>query len=142
MNHLHRPATEASALVERMFAAEFAFMKSGGQDRSVLATAFHPEGVIHEPTSLPYAGDWRGLDGAADLIRLMGNTWSDMAVDALEIAGSADSTLLGCRLRLTARRTGTVIEQPFAEWLRFEDGKLIEGTPFYFDTAALVAALG
>ena len=64
-----------------------------------------------------------------------------MAVEALEIAGDPERALLACRLRLTARRTGTVIEQPFAERLRFKDGKLIEGTPFYFDTAALVEAL-
>ena len=66
------PAKDAAYLVERMFAAEFAFMKSGGQDPGLLAEAFHRDVVVHEPASLPYSGDWRGLAGVADLIRHMG----------------------------------------------------------------------
>jgi ketosteroid isomerase-like protein len=134
-------AKETAYLVERMFAAEFAFMQSAGQDPCLLAGAFHPDVVIHEPASLPYSGDWRGIEGVAALIRCMGETWSDMAVDALDIAGTAELCLLSCRLRLTVRRTGAMIAQPFAERLRFRDGRLIEGTPFYFDTAALADAL-
>lgn len=135
------PAADVRALVNRMFAAEFAFMQSGGDDPGMLAEAFHADVVIHEPASLPYPGDWTGLAGAAALIRAMGETWSDMAVEDLGVRGDPDCALLACRLRLTVRRTGRVIEQPFAERLRFADGQLIEGTPFYFDTAELAAAL-
>ncbi len=141
MNNAEHATAEATGLVEKMFAAEFAFMKSGGLELSLLTPAFHSDVVIHEPASLPYAGDWCGLDGAAALIRRMGETWSGMSVDKLEVAGTAESVFLGCRLRLTARSTGVSVEQPFAERLRFKEGRLIEGTPFYFDTAELAAAL-
>jgi ketosteroid isomerase-like protein len=141
MNNAEHASAQARGLVEKMFAAEFAFMKSGGVDRSVLVPAFHPDVVIHEPASLPYAGDWHGLEGVSALMRRMGETWSDMSVDGLEIAGTARRAFLGCRLRLVARATGVTIQQPFAEWLRFEDGRLIEGTPFYFDTAELATAV-
>jgi hypothetical protein len=141
MNNPEHATADATGLVEKMFAAEFAFMKTGGVDIGLLVPAFHPDVVIHEPPSLPYAGDWCGLEGAAALIRRMGETWRDMSVDGLEIAGTAQRVFLGCRLRLIARATGVTILQPFAEWLRFEDGRLIEGTPFYFDTGELATAL-
>lgn len=133
--------TSNRALVERMFAAEFRFMKAGGTDQLLLADAFHPEVVIHEPRSLPYAGDWAGLDGAACLMRAMNDTWSAMAVDNLEVHGDGAHILLACRLRMVGRCTGRVVQQPFAERLLFADGKLIEATPFYFDTAEIATAL-
>jgi ketosteroid isomerase-like protein len=135
------PASSSRSLVEHMFAAEFAFMQAGGTDPALLASAFHPEVVVHEPASLPYAGDWRGLPGIAALIGKMGEAWSDMTIENLEVAGGEACVLLACRLKLTVRHGGAVIDRPFAERLRFEDGRLIEGTPFYFDTAELVAAL-
>lgn len=131
-----------NAMVERMFAAEFAFMQSDGQDLSLLAAAFDPEVVVHEPESLPYAGDWRGLDGVGRLIRVMSATWKDMSIESLECAASGSSILLACSLTLVGRATGTQIVQPFAERLVFRDGRLLDGTPFYFDTAALRSAIG
>jgi ketosteroid isomerase-like protein len=129
------------ALVERMFSAEFNFMKAGGIDQNILAEAFHPEVVVHEPRSLPYAGDWVGLGGVASLMRAMNHAWAEMAVDRLEVHGDGERVLLACQLRMVARRTDRIVRQPFAERLHFEDGKLIEGTPFYFDTADIAAAL-
>lgn len=136
-------ATEPSAmeLLERMFAIEMRFLELPEADPDLLATAFHPDVVVHEPVSLPYAGDWRGLDGVGRLFRTMHETWSELAVDGMQAVKSGDTVFMACTLRLTARRNGAVIEQPFAEVLRFEGGRLIEGTPFYYDTAAIMAAL-
>jgi ketosteroid isomerase-like protein len=124
-----------------MFSAEFTFMKGGGIDQHLLAEAFHPDIVVHEPGSLPYAGDWVGLDGAASLMRAMNDAWAEMALDGLEVHGDGERVLLTCQLRMVARRTGQIVRQPFAERLHFEDGKLKEGTPFYFDTAEIAEAL-
>jgi hypothetical protein len=48
---------------------------------------------------------------------------------------------MACTLRLTSRADGTAIKQPFAEVLRFKDGLLLDGTPFYYDTSEIVAAV-
>lgn len=131
----------AMELLERMFAVELRFLQQEEADLSLLATAFHPDVVVHEPASLPYAGDWRGLDGVGRLFRTMRETWSDLSVDGLQAAKTGDTVFMTCSLRLTARGCGKTITQPFAEVLRFESGRLIEGTPFYYDTAAIAAAL-
>jgi ketosteroid isomerase-like protein len=129
----------ALEFVQRMFDAEFQFM--AGSDPDALAGGFHPDVVVHEPASLPYAGDWRGLDGVAALIGKMGEAWSELKVEDLWVAAAGDLALLSCRLRLTSRATGRSLVQPFAEALRFRDGRLVEGTPFYFDTAELLDVL-
>ncbi|CAD5299340.1 conserved hypothetical protein [Bosea sp. 62] len=131
----------AMELLERMFAVEMRFLQQDEADLDLLATAFHPDVVVHEPASLPYAGDWRGLGGIGRLFRTMREIWSDLSVDGLQPAKTGDTVFMSCTLRLTARINGRTITQPFAEVLRFEDGRLIEGTPFYFDTAAIRAAL-
>ena len=135
--------THAAALrlLEPMFAAEFAYMRSDPPDATLLEAAFDPEVVVHEPGSLPYAGDWRGLDDVAALIRLMGETWSQMTLEGLVAVRDGDLVFLSCTLRLVSRATGRSIEQPFAEALRFRGGRLLEGRPFYFDTAALLATI-
>jgi hypothetical protein len=38
--------------------------------------------------------------------------------------------------------SGVAITQPFAEVLRFQDERLIEATPFYYDTSEIVTAPG
>ncbi|MFC5423407.1 nuclear transport factor 2 family protein [Bosea eneae] len=131
----------AMELLERMFAIELRFLQQDEADLGLLATAFHPDVIVHEPASLPYAGDWCGLDGIGRLFRAMRETWSDLSVDGLQAARLGDMVVMTCTLRLTARSSGRTLTQPFAEALRFEDGRLIEGTPFYFDTAAIKAAL-
>lgn len=131
----------AMELLERMFAVEMRFLQQPEADLDLLATAFHPDVVVHEPASLPYAGDWRGLAGVGQLFRLMNQTWSDLSVENMQAAKAGDTIFMACSLRLTARHSGRTITQPFAEVLRFEGGRLIEGTPFYHDTAAIAAAL-
>lgn len=127
--------------LERMFEVETSFLRSDAKDIRMLASAFHQDVVVHEPASLPYAGDWRGLEGVGALLGKMSEVWSDVSVDGLEAAHSGDTVFVTCMLKLTSRPKGTVITQPFAEVLRFKDGLLLDGTPFYYDTSELVAAV-
>lgn len=131
----------AMQLVKHMLDVEMNFLDSEAKDIETLASAFHRDVVIHEPASLPYAGDWRGLEGVAALIRSMSNTWSDVRVDDLVVARSGDTIFTTCTLNVTSRTTGVVVTQPFAQVLRFKDALLLDGTPFYFDSSELVAAI-
>ncbi|MES0207864.1 hypothetical protein NKJ93_02040 [Mesorhizobium sp. M0028] len=47
----------AMELIENMFNVEMRFLQSGSESLDMLASAFHVEIVVHEPRSLPYAGD-------------------------------------------------------------------------------------
>jgi ketosteroid isomerase-like protein len=49
---------------------------------------------------------------------------------------------MSCTISLVARANGATVRQPFAEVLRFRDGRLLEGTPFYYDTNEILSALG
>ena len=131
--------TSAMQLLERMFDVELGFLRSDEKDVQSLARAFHPDVVVHEPASLPYAGDWKGLAGIAALLGRMSEVWSDMAVEDMTAARTEDIVFMSCTLKLTSRATGAVIRQPFAEVLSFRDGLLLDGTPFYYDTAGIVA---
>jgi ketosteroid isomerase-like protein len=131
----------AAKLLQRMFDVELRFLGSDAGDAALLATAFHPDVVVHEPKSLPYEGDWRGLDGVGALFRRMREVWSDLSVDRLEAVRDGDTVFMTCTLHLTSRANGARITQPFAEVLRFKDDRLIEGMPFYYDTAEIVAAI-
>jgi len=132
----------AEQLLERMFAVEFDFMRSGNGDVGPLARAYHPDVVVHEPASLPYPGDWVGLEGIGTLLRKMDEVWSDMRVEDMQAARAGDVVYMNATLHLKARASGAEIEQPFAEVLRFKNGLLLDGTPFYYDTSAILAALG
>lgn len=133
-----RPALE---LLKHMFDVEMRFIQSDSGDVEQLAEAFHRNVVIHEPASLPYAGDWRGLEQLAALFRKMREVWSDMSVGGLEAARDGDTVFVQCTLSMTCRANGAKITQPFVEVLRFEGDLLVDGTPFYFDTAEIVAVL-
>jgi hypothetical protein len=132
----------ALGLLEHMFDVEMRFVRGNADDQDLLATAFHKDVVIHEPKSLPYAGDWTGLAELGALFRKMRETWSDMAVENLQAARSGDTVLMTCTLSMTCRANGLKIVQPFAEHLRFQAGLLIEATPFYYDTDEIVSILG
>jgi ketosteroid isomerase-like protein len=139
----HSSSTPAAPmqLLEKMFAAETSFMASTSKDLRLLSGIFHPDVVVHEPTSLPYAGDWRGLAGIADLLHRMSDVFSKMAVEDLHCSGDPERLHVSCILSMTLKATGASVRQPFTEVLRFENGLLLEGTPFYFDTAEISRAM-
>jgi methylated-DNA-[protein]-cysteine S-methyltransferase len=124
-----------------MYQAETGFMQSDGTDLSIIATAFDPRVVVHEPDSLPYAGDWRGHTGLARLFRRMHSAWSTMDVQDMQAAIKDDTLFMKGTLVATARQTGQTVNQPFAELLKLKGGMVTEGTPFYYDTAVINTVL-
>lgn len=133
-------ANKAMVLLTRMFTVEMGFMGSPGKDTDVLASAFHRDVVVHIPASLPYSGDWHGLDGLGKLFSRMHDVWSAMTVEDMTATIDGETLFMSGTLVATARRSGREICQPFAQTLKLEDGLVIEGIPFYSDTARIVAA--
>ena len=62
-----RTRLTALQLLERMFEVEMKFIRSGSNNVEAHAEAFHSDVVVHEPASLPYPGDWKGLEGVGAL---------------------------------------------------------------------------
>ncbi len=141
MDKAFQSRSTAMELLENMFDVEMRFLQSGSGDIDMLTGAFHRDVIVHEPQSLPYAGDWDGLEGIAALFHKMQESWINVAVENLQAAQSDDTVFMSCTLSLTSRANGVTITQPFAEVLRFRDGLLFEGTPFYYDTSEILAAL-
>jgi hypothetical protein len=75
MERQHDRQYSAMELLERMFEVEMRFIQAEARDLEPLAHAFHSDVVVHEPRSLPYAGDWKGLDGVGALFGKMRETW-------------------------------------------------------------------
>lgn len=142
MSQTRNNSTEAMAILARMFAAEMQFMESSQEDFSAIAAIFHADIVVHEPASLPYAGDWRGHESLGRLFKSMRDAWSSMNVENMRATIDGDTLFMCCTLVATSRNTGKEIRQPFAEVLKIEGGLVVEGTPYYYDTAAIKAALG
>ena len=69
----------AEALLSRVLDAQSRFLRS--MDSECLAGVFHPAVVMHDPASLPYAGDWEGLEGVAALLQRWGVLWSESHVE-------------------------------------------------------------
>jgi ketosteroid isomerase-like protein len=135
------PQAAALAFLNRLFEAEFGFVTSDADGAAAFDGIFDADAVIHQPAGLPYRGDWRGLDGVTRMFKAMREIWSDMQMADIEATMSGDLLFMTGRLTLESRATGKTIVQPFAEVLRLKDGKLLDGTPFYYDTAEIQAAI-
>lgn len=141
MNQTSNSSAEAMAILTRMFTAELQFMESAQEDFTEIAAIFRSDIVVHEPASLPYAGDWRGHQSLGRLFKSMHDVWSVMKVEDMRATIDGDTLFMCCTLVATARNSGKKIRQPFAEVLKIEGGLVVEGTPYYYDTAAICAAL-
>ncbi|MBX3538916.1 MAG: nuclear transport factor 2 family protein [Chelatococcus sp.] len=119
--------------------AFFAALDTG--DFETLGDMMDADFVCHEAEGLPYGGAWRGIAGWKALCKQIVGTWAGLKVVPIEFLGeTADTIVLRLRLTGRSRRTGVAIDTTVMELWRFRDGKLREILPYYWDTAALVAA--
>lgn len=140
-NPMSENRTKAMEILNRMFTAEMQSVQSGGTDMSGIAAAFHQDIVVHEPVSLPFAGDWRGHEGLKQLFKNMHEKWSSMDVEDMQATIDGDTLFMSCTFVATARQTNTNVRLPFAEILKMKDGLVSEAFPFYYDTVAINRAL-
>jgi ketosteroid isomerase-like protein len=109
-------------------------------DFGTIGPFLHPDFVVHEAPSLPYAGSFRGLDGWRELSRRVVRAWRDFRFELIEFHGSRDDALI-MRFAISgqSRRSGKSFRTTVLELWRFRDGLLCEIVPYYWDTAELVA---
>ncbi len=104
-----------------------------------VATVLHTDVVIYEAPSLPYGGVHAGRE---EVLKLLGLLYSQIDL----------STVVVGDILANSERAAAFLEVPFAsgdaagnqamrvvETFMIRDGLIAEITPYYFDTAALVA---
>lgn len=110
-------------------------------DTSKASDLIGPEFVSHEPLSLPYGGDYRGLDGFFKMMTALREAWRGMRFEIERYSADADLVFVHIKFTATGRESGLPIDTRLIEMWRLEGGKAIEQHVFFFDTKMVVDAL-
>jgi ketosteroid isomerase-like protein len=111
-----------------------------------VAAIYHRHIVIHEAPSLPYGGEYRGLEGALRHGQGFRRTWDRFQpsnVRGLEprFVAQDDHVAVQWRHKAENRETGERLDLPAAGIYRFVDGMVVDSRMFHFDIAALLKFL-
>jgi len=116
------------------------------RDAGAYFGAFHPDILINEAPSLPYGGEYRGLEGVLRHAERFRATWDRYQSEGSrelepEFLAIGNRVIVLWRLRARAANGGS-IDVPVVSIYRLNDGKIIESRMYPFDTVALVRFLG
>lgn len=106
-----------------------------------VARFWAPDSVVEIPSSLPYGGRLT-LAGHGRYAQDLHALWEIHAPARPETRAAGDAVYVHARWHATARATGITVDQPLLEVFTFADGRIRHSVQHFFDTAALVAALG
>jgi len=103
--------------------------------------------VINEAPSLPYGGEYRGLEGGLRHgmgFRAAWDAFQGGKMRGLEprFIAQDDHVVVVWHHKAENSQTGQRINLPAVSVYRFVDGKIVESRMFHFDTAALLRFLG
>lgn len=132
----------AVAVLHRFYEAETTYLESESKDFAVIGETLHPDCVMHQPGSLPYAGQWRGHDGFERWMAAFSEVWSSLTVaEPMFFPSGPDVVFVRSTVKATARANGARSTWPLLQMITVKDGLILEIQPFYWDTAAVVATL-
>jgi hypothetical protein len=128
----------------RFYDAEAHYSASGSAtDRKRMLATLHPNIVLYQPESLPYGGQWKGREGFGRWLDAFVESWIDISpLDPVFHTCGEETLVSMVTMRATARSTGTQIEMPMCQVIRFSDDLPIEWRNFAWDTARMRYALG
>ncbi|MET9513660.1 nuclear transport factor 2 family protein [Streptomyces sp. NPDC002994] len=135
--------TSTTTVLTGMYAAEAEYLAAGGPGKAsfdVLAPFFAPDVVLRQAEALPYGGTWRGHAGLADFFLAMSRTWEKFDFAEQEFLATGETAVIRTRVDARARATGRELTFPILQTIAIRDGRISEIHPFYWDTAAIVAA--
>ena len=134
---------DAIAVLRRFYAAEEAYLAPDGGDFAVIAATLHPDCVIYQADSLPYAGEWRGHRGFEDWMKSFSKEWSALEVrDSHFYPSGADTIFSHSLVSATAKISGSKIQFPLLQMITTRQNLILAIRPFYWDTAEVLRALG
>ena len=97
----------------------------------------HPDFAVRESPSLSYAGEYRGLDGFKEILGIVMGHYSNFEMEPTCYTGGDNYVIALVSFSGTGIKTGKEFKSELAEVFRFEDGKVIEIKPFYWDPIML-----
>lgn len=112
-----------------------------GDELGTVLSFLDPDIKVIEAGSLPYAGVYVGHDGFCRLARTMKETWEFRPGKTFEFVASGDRVVVLTLGQAVARATGVEIEWRLSEVCTLANGLITEIRPFYWDTAAVAAAV-
>src|SRR5690606_12290767 len=111
-------------------------------DREALLATLHPDIILYQPESLPYGGQWKGREEFGCWLDAFVNTWADVVpTDPVFHVCGAHNVIVTVTMRAKAKATGTPIEIPMCQVVRFSDRLPIEWRNFSSDTVRMLNAL-
>ncbi len=131
----------AVSTLERFYKAEADYLAAGGGDFSAIASTLDPQCVIFQPASLPYGGAWKGLSGFEEWMKALAQQWSSMEMRDAQIYPWEDVIVSKSHVFAHAKVSGKRADWPLLQFFKFRDGKILELSPFYWDTAALLPVM-
>jgi ketosteroid isomerase-like protein len=110
-------------------------------DPSPVLEAVDEEMEFHEPASLPYGGTYRGPDGMGQFFSALADSWDGLHLEIEELLDAGDCVVIRGRLQGRSKSTGSEVDEPYLEVLRFREGRAIAGW-IQIDTAKVLQVLG
>lgn len=89
--------------------------------------------VVHEATSLPFGGQWRGPEGFVELMRTIQRTFANFRFTPAAIVTDHQEQL-AFRGRVSGDTPHGRFDIPFVEYWTCRNGKVCEAFAMWFDT--------
>ncbi len=112
------------------------------RDLAGVLAAYDPGIVIREAGSLPYGGEYHGLEGAEQHARGYAQTWgnfqssADKVMDAVFLDAGEHTVVLWRQRGSTSN--GKKLDLPAVSVYQVRDGKIFESQMFHADTSAIL----
>ena len=130
------------AALQRFYDAESAYLEGQAKDFAPVAATLHPDCVISQPDSLPYAGQWRGHGGFHRWMDAFRDVFASLRVtDPVFYPSDAGIVFVRSTVNAIARTSGAELSWPLVQMVTIDDGLVREIQPFYWDTAKLLDEL-
>jgi ketosteroid isomerase-like protein len=126
---------------ENLDAVRMAYEAINSGDPSPVLEAVDEEMEFHEPASLPYGGTYRGPDGMGQFFSALADSWDGLHLEIEELLDAGDCVVIRGRLQGRSKSTGSEVDEPYLEVLRFREGRAIAGW-IQIDTAKVLQVLG
>jgi len=112
------------------------YKATGRGDWEKAATLMTEDILIREASTLPFAGEYRGVAAMRELFAKVVST-GVTGVDMRQVTAGADWVVVLLDLLYPG---DPPVRVPLAEAFRLENGKVCEIVPYYFDTSVVAAA--
>jgi hypothetical protein len=139
------PATSAyTATLNSYYDAEVRYVAAGGAkagaDFSEMAAHLHRDVIGRQGPTVPYSGEWRGIDGLEKFFAIFTETWSSLNLTDIEHFAGPTGLAIQMRMRATSVATGRSFDTLVGHFLIFEDGLIREFNVYYHDPVQVLEA--